>query len=126
MTSLEAVLGVKPFYPTSAPRSSQKGMRMVRSPHEASRWHGLAELGEEPSQSLIQSPPRSDGKVCFNFAEVLKQTVDLDRALGKCNAGARSPFSASTVRLELASPPPQRNAGTSAQFLKSKPSRHFL
>lgn len=83
--------------------------------------HGATELREKPSQSLIQSSPRSEGKVCFNFAEVLKQTTDLDCALGKRNPGGNSPFSASTIRLGLDSPPPWGNAGTSMQFLKSKP-----
>ena len=40
MTSLEAIVGIKLFCPTSAQGSSQKGMRMVRSLHEASHWHG--------------------------------------------------------------------------------------
>lgn len=84
------------------------------------RQHGAVEPGEKPLQSLIQSPPRSEGKVCFNFAEVLKQTMDLDCALGKHNPGGNSPFSASTIRLEFTSPP-RGNAGTSMQFLKSKP-----
>lgn len=46
--------------------------------------HGAAELQEKPAQSL--SAPKSEGKVCFNFAEVLKHTMDLDHGLGKCNA----------------------------------------
>lgn len=42
MIPLEAILGMEVFCPTSAQGSSQKGMRMVRSLHEASRWHGDA------------------------------------------------------------------------------------
>lgn len=42
MTSLEAILDIKLFCPTSAQGSSQKETRMVRSLHEASRWHGDA------------------------------------------------------------------------------------
>lgn len=57
----------------------------------------------------------------INFAEVLKQTMDLEHALGKCNPGGNSPFSASTVRLELNPPPPRGDTGTSTQFVKSKP-----
>lgn len=57
----------------------------------------------------------------INFAEVLKQTVDFNHALGKCNPGENSPFSASTVRLELNPPPPRGDTGTSIPFLKNKP-----
>lgn len=50
------------------------------TPHQ----HGAAECQEKPAQSL--RAPKSEGKVGYSLAEVLKHTMDLDHGLGKCNA----------------------------------------
>lgn len=72
---------------------------------------------ERPAQSLIQSTAKSEGKVCFNFAEVVKHTVDSDHGLGKRNPEQTA---LSLPTQSGWSPLLRSSSSSSLEFLKSK------